>query len=136
MADIFYSRSKVGGRLALSLYVFLHNASADPPPPPKIGCEFPKKKILALCTVMVWGGFECFDGSHDGYANQGCGNTMPDLSNLVPLHSGQVKNFYLLVLGQVQMYYTGVTNYRCTSCLRQAIKQTILQKPMNYILLN
>ena len=107
-----------------------------PPPPPKIGCEFSKKKILALCTVMVWGGFDCFDGSHDGYANQGCGNTIPDLSNLVPLHSGQVKNFYLLVLGQVQMYYTGVTNYRCTSCLRQAIKQTILQKPMNYILLN
>ena len=35
---------------------------------------------------------------------QGCGNTMPDLSNLVPLHSGQVENFYLLVLGHVQMY--------------------------------
>ena len=35
---------------------------------------------------------------------QGCGNTMPDLSNLVPFHSGQVKNFNLLVLGQVQMY--------------------------------
>ena len=26
---------------------------------------------------------------------------MPDLSDLVPFHSGQVKNFYLLVLGQV-----------------------------------
>ena len=36
--------------------------------------------------------------------NQGCGNTMPDLSDLVPFHSGQVENFYLLVLGQVQMY--------------------------------
>ena len=35
---------------------------------------------------------------------QGCGNTMPDLSDLVSFHSGQVKNFYLLVLGQVQMY--------------------------------
>ena len=35
---------------------------------------------------------------------QGCGNTMPDLSDLVPFHSGQVENFYLLVLGQVQMY--------------------------------
>ena len=33
---------------------------------------------------------------------QGCGNIMPDLSTLVPFHSGQVKNFYLLVLGQVQ----------------------------------
>ena len=32
--------------------------------------------------------------------------------------------------------YTGVTNYRCTNCLSQAIKQTILQKPMNNILLN
>ena len=34
---------------------------------------------------------------------QGCGNTMPDLSDLVPFHSGQVENSYLLVLGQVQM---------------------------------
>ena len=32
--------------------------------------------------------------------------------------------------------YTGVTNYRCTYCLRQSIKQTILQKPINYILFN
>ena len=29
---------------------------------------------------------------------------MPDLSELDPFHSGQVDNFYLLVLGQVQMY--------------------------------
>ena len=29
--------------------------------------------------------------------NQGCGNAMPDLSDLVPFHSGQVENFYLLV---------------------------------------
>ena len=29
---------------------------------------------------------------------------MPDLSDLVPFHSGQVENFYLLVLGQIQMY--------------------------------
>ena len=35
---------------------------------------------------------------------QGCGNTIPDLSDLVPFHSGQVEIFYLLVLGQVQMY--------------------------------
>ena len=34
--------------------------------------------------------------------DQGCGNTMPDLSDLVPFHSGQVENFHLLVLGQVQ----------------------------------
>ena len=28
---------------------------------------------------------------------------MPDLSDLVPFHSGQVENFNLLVLGQVQI---------------------------------
>ena len=33
---------------------------------------------------------------------QGCGNTMPDLSDLVPFYSGQIENFNLLVLGQVQ----------------------------------
>ena len=33
---------------------------------------------------------------------QGCGYTMPDLSDLVPFHSGQVENFNLLVLEQVQ----------------------------------
>ena len=38
------------------------------------------------------------------YIHQGCGNTMPDLSDLVLFHLGQVENFYLLVLGQVQMY--------------------------------
>ena len=49
----------------------------------------------------------------NGYSTckQGCGNTMPDLSNLVPLHSGQVENFYLLVLGQVQMYKVNTTLY-------------------------
>ena len=34
--------------------------------------------------------------------NQGCGNTMPDLSDVVRFHSGQVENFNLLVFGQVQ----------------------------------
>ena len=37
-----------------------------------------------------------------GIINQGCGNTMHDLSDQVPFHSGQVENFYLLVVGQVQ----------------------------------
>ena len=32
--------------------------------------------------------------------------------------------------------YTGVTNYRCTYCLRQSIKHTILQKPINNVLFN
>ena len=36
---------------------------------------------------------------------QGCGNIMPDLSDLVPFHSEQVENFYLLLLGQVQFMY-------------------------------
>ena len=33
--------------------------------------------------------------------SQGFGNTLPDLSNLVPIYSGQVRNFNVLVLGQV-----------------------------------
>ena len=32
---------------------------------------------------------------------QRCGNALSDLSDLVQFHSGQVKNFYLLVLPQV-----------------------------------
>ena len=35
---------------------------------------------------------------------------MPDLSDLVPIHSGQVENFYLLVLGQVQIYFLSEYN--------------------------
>ena len=31
---------------------------------------------------------------------------MPNLSDLVPFHLGQVENFNLLVLGQVQNLYT------------------------------
>ena len=42
---------------------------------------------------------------------QGCGKTMPDLSKLVPFHSGQVENFYFLVLGQVQMYQVNTILY-------------------------
>ena len=49
-------------------------------------------KVLAcLSTVMKF--------------KQVCGNTMPDLSDLVSFHSGQVDNFNLLVLGQVQNLY-------------------------------
>ena len=29
---------------------------------------------------------------------QGCGNTMLDLSDLVPFHQGQVRNFHLIFL--------------------------------------
>ena len=29
---------------------------------------------------------------------------MPDLSDMGPFHSGQLENFYLLVLGHLQMY--------------------------------
>ena len=46
-----------------------------------------------------------------GILKQGCGNTMPDLSDLVPFRSGQVENFYLLVLGQVQMYKVNTILY-------------------------
>ena len=31
---------------------------------------------------------------------------MLDLSDLVPFHSGQTRNFYLLVLGQLQIKFT------------------------------
>ena len=30
--------------------------------------------------------------------NQGCGNAIPDLSDLVPFHSGQVENFYFILV--------------------------------------
>ena len=43
--------------------------------------------------------------------DQGCGNTMPDLSDLVPFHKGQVENFYLLALRQVQMYLVNTNLY-------------------------
>ena len=36
------------------------------------------------------------------FKKQGCGNTMPCLSDLVPFYSGQVENLNLLVLGQVR----------------------------------
>ena len=54
---------------------------------------------------------------------------MPDLSDLVPFHSGQVENFYLLVLGQVQMYSANTTlyfifwinYYELTSCIENSV---------------
>ena len=35
--------------------------------------------------------------------HQGCGNTIPDLSDLVPFHSGQVITFHLLVLSETSL---------------------------------
>ena len=53
---------------------------------------------------------------------------MPDLSDLVPFHSGQVENFNLLVLGQVQNLYKVskfvfhiLTNYEFTCCFENSV---------------
>ena len=65
---------------------------------------------LLCCGVIIAGFFLGVDQEGASglyplvYIPQGCGNTMPDLSDLVPFHLGQIRNFYLLVLGQVQMY--------------------------------
>ena len=52
---------------------------------------------------------------------------MPDLSDQVPFHSGQVKNFYLLVLGQVhcmkliQFCISYFDYYEFTSCIENSV---------------
>ena len=54
---------------------------------------------------------------------------MPDLSDLVPFHSGQVENFYLLVLGHVQMYIVNkilyiiflINYYEFTCCIENSV---------------
>ena len=52
---------------------------------------------------------------------------MPDLSDLVPFRSGQVENFYLLVLGQVQMckynavFHILIYNLELTSCIENSV---------------
>ena len=55
---------------------------------------------------------------------QGCGNTMPDLSNVVPFHSGQVRNFYKLVLGQVQIFKESLIAKFCISYLMKYYELT------------
>ena len=65
--------------------------------------------ILCMQAAKALVGLHNWPGSSepsllDNALSQGCGNTMPDLSNMVPFHPGQVENFYLLVLGQEQMY--------------------------------
>ena len=56
---------------------------------------------------------------------QGCGNNMPDLSDLVPFHSGQVENFNLLVLGQVQnvyfVFHILINYYEFTCCIVNSV---------------
>ena len=68
--------------------------------------------MYAVCPVLVrFVRFSCVlsDSHCFGILSlscmQGCGNIMPDLSDLVPFHSGQVENFNLLVPGQVQNLY-------------------------------
>ena len=49
---------------------------------------------------------------------------MPDLSDLVQFHSGQVENFYLLVLGQVQIYKVNkilINHYEFTCCIENIV---------------
>ena len=50
------------------------------------------------------------------------------------VHSGLQDESLQVTISKL-LGYTGVTNYRCTNCFWQATKQTILQKPINYILL-
>ena len=62
------------------------------------------------------------------------------LSNILYDIKCSLLNVRKLKLGRessmIRTIYTGVTNYRCTYCLRQSIKQTILQKPINNVLFN
>ena len=49
---------------------------------------------------------------------------MPDLSDLVQFHSGQVENLYSLVLGQVQMYKVNkilINHYEFTCCIENIV---------------
>ena len=57
---------------------------------------------------------------------------MPDLSDLVPFHSGQVENFNLLVLGQVQnlykvakilyfVFHILINYYELTCCIENSV---------------
>ena len=65
--------------------------------------------VIWLPNKRCWTGKQCkppkdfFFKSRLIWVSQGCGNTMPELSDLVQFHTGQVENFYLLVLGQVQV---------------------------------
>ena len=43
---------------------------------------------------------------------------------------------YYINVKNTYVCYTGVTNYRCTYCVRQFIKQAISQKLINYVLFN
>ena len=55
---------------------------------------------------------------------------MPDLSNLVPFHSGQVENFNSLVIGQVQnlykvnkifVFHILITYHEFTCCIENSV---------------
>ena len=46
---------------------------------------------------------------------------MPDLSDLVPFHSGQVENYNLLVLGQVQNLYNVNFMSSDTCCIENSV---------------
>ena len=49
---------------------------------------------------------------------QGCGNTVPDLSDLVPFHSGQVRNLYFTC----QFYTSNRINYfKLACCLENSV---------------
>ena len=50
------------------MYLFLHNAKAEEAV--SVLKTFSAHYKYGIGLVEVWGGFECFDGPHDGYANR------------------------------------------------------------------
>ena len=65
------SFSKKGGsRLALSLYVFFHNAYVCPHPQEEDVSVLKQFFSRIICTVMVWWSLGWFGVFHDGYANR------------------------------------------------------------------
>ena len=45
----------------------------------------------------------------------------------------QRNKYIFLIIIFYHSIYTGATNYHCTNCIRQSIKENVLQKPINYL---
>ena len=65
-------------------------------------------------------------GAMSLHDKQGCGNTMPDLSNLVPFHSGLVEISIYLSLDKYKSKYNSVFHilisyYQLTSCIENSV---------------
>ena len=87
----------------------------------KISALFSFLKVFTHCAVRLESEILITDKALLSVHKQGCGNTMPDLSDLVPFHSGQVRNFYSIYSIFLFCISYWINYFKLACCLENSV---------------